>query len=98
MKGTENMHDNQLNFRIGDLSLRTVLQGKDTRLEIIKWIDINVSCFTLAYWIENKKGEEADLLFVGNRPFADDVNHEHFWMLAKIGKDLHDRVIKVDDE
>lgn len=56
--------------------------------------DNKISKITIAYWNE-KIDEEWDLVFVGSRPFAKDVNQEDFFNLVKLGQEFINQVYKI---
>jgi len=74
-------------IKIGELELRST---EDKALEIVRWEKAAYSrepfCYTLAYWKDIDEGY--DLLFVGSRPFHEDVDSSVFWYLAKTGQEM----------
>ena len=76
----------KMNYRLGDLELRTcnerlLSEAKEHKIaEIVKWE--GRTCFVVAYWKPNS--DHFDLHFVGDRPFKIEANT--FWRLAKEGQ------------
>jgi len=54
-------------------------------IEIVKWNEDSMSCYTLAYFTIR---ENVDLHFVGGRPFDENINTEDFWKLAKCSYEI----------
>lgn len=98
MKKSEmNQNKTDVNFRLGNLELRTILGIKKTvQWEIVRWLDNKrKTCIVIASWLLPKDPYEgADLKFVGNRPFDNTVNRNSFWYLVQIGQKMVDDWLK----
>ena len=79
----------QINFRNGNLELRTTLYPDRVPLEIVQWGDD--SCWTIASWHCRNREERYDLEFVGDRPFDERIDIEDFMCLAKLGQQHLDK-------
>lgn len=86
------MEQLKFNFAKGDLELRSTDEhlmgsGTHTTAEIVQWSqDKNSSdkyCWTVAHWRHDS--ESFYLVFVGSRPFAENLDQEIFWELARKG-------------
>jgi len=82
-----------MNFIVdrGNLTLRSCdsylcSNGKHTHAEIVCWNQARESCWSIAHWV--RSAAEYDLLFVGDRPFRENIECEDFWRLARIGQEL----------
>ena len=88
----------RMNFRIDDMELRscgerlTDIKPHSTA-EIVQWQkpkDEKEFCYVLAYWRLIPNSDEYELVFVGSRPFMNDIDRNTFWKLAKMGQELLD--------
>lgn len=82
----------EFHFTNGDLELRStndnlVGSKKHTTAEIVQWDKDKNSddryCWTVAHW--RKDSEGFYLVFVGSRPFAEKLDRDSFWELARKG-------------
>jgi len=77
----------------GNLTLRScdeslMQKGEHDRAEIVKWFaERPDSCYTIGYYNENLD-DGYDFLFVGQRPFDEDVNALDFMNLIELGYNL----------
>ena len=70
--------------------------------EIVKWEEFSNAeiveelCYTLAYWIRDDV--HWDLKFVGNRPFAVEIDRDVVWSMMKKTQTMLDALEQEDEE
>ena len=77
--------------------------------EIVQWEEFSNAeiveelCYTLAYWIRSEQHPliddvHWDLKFVGNRPFAVEIDRDVVWSMMKKTQTMLDALEQEDDE
>ena len=92
--------------RINNLEFRAYSYSDGTTsnvYELIKWLpkDINDNsyiqeyCITVAFFNLGREG--CTISFVGDRPFASDIDHDVLWELLRFGQTYCDAEIMLND-